>query len=350
MSSGGATAVDGDGGFFTLAATALCCYEYLITFDKEIQSVWRRHISVATMLFLFNRYAILALSLGSVIQVVPWGWQPRIDHSRVETCTVFVRFLDACLILVNIAYAVFAALRMFALCRKSKLFLALVMFLGLINPFAQIFLMYIETIGVNPTFQPIGLSWPSPLGRVNCYHFVTTSVLHQVLGKPPEYVLEYTIPALRLHAIVFEGVLIWLTWRKTAIRWSLQKSAIRTPFTTMLLRNGTLYFVIIAAASILNLVGIMILILNPNMMASSALIFLVIATLASLGPIVDTITSICMSRFILGLLAISSLDEISVSEGKPGQPEGGTLRFATIAESLSTDLVDVGRVDLNQDG
>lgn len=36
------------------------------------------------MLFLFNRYAILALSLGSVAQVVPWGWQPQIDHSRIE--------------------------------------------------------------------------------------------------------------------------------------------------------------------------------------------------------------------------------------------------------------------------
>lgn len=36
------------------------------------------------MLFLFNRYAILALSLGSVVQVVPWGWQPQIDHLRIE--------------------------------------------------------------------------------------------------------------------------------------------------------------------------------------------------------------------------------------------------------------------------
>ena len=56
-----------------------------------------------------------------------------------------------------------------------------------------------------------------------------------------------------------------------------------------------------------------------------------------------------MSRFILGLLAISSLDEISISEGQPGQPEGGTLRFATIAESLGADLFEAGHVDANQD-
>ena len=56
-----------------------------------------------------------------------------------------------------------------------------------------------------------------------------------------------------------------------------------------------------------------------------------------------------MSRFILGLLAISELDEISVSEGRPGQPEGGTLRFATIAESLGADLFEAGHVDANQD-
>lgn len=86
--------VPSEGGFFTLAATgmnamskqffktlmkrwvsALCCYEHIITSDDEVRCIWRRRISGATVLFVLNRYAILVVSLASIVQVLPWNTQ-----------------------------------------------------------------------------------------------------------------------------------------------------------------------------------------------------------------------------------------------------------------------------------
>lgn len=36
--------------------------------------VWRRRISAANVLFLVNRYVILAVSFTSIVQVLPWSF------------------------------------------------------------------------------------------------------------------------------------------------------------------------------------------------------------------------------------------------------------------------------------
>lgn len=52
--------------------TALCCYDYIITFDAEVRCIWRRKISGASVLFVLNRYATLVASLASIVQFLPW--------------------------------------------------------------------------------------------------------------------------------------------------------------------------------------------------------------------------------------------------------------------------------------
>lgn len=54
------------------ASLALCCYEHLITLADEVRCIWRRRVSGATILFLVNRYAILVLSLASIVNIVRW--------------------------------------------------------------------------------------------------------------------------------------------------------------------------------------------------------------------------------------------------------------------------------------
>lgn len=45
------------------------------------------------------------------------------------------------------------------------------------------------------------------------------------------------VPALRVHGLVFEVLLIGLTWKNTTA--TLRDTVVRTPFSTMFLRNGT---------------------------------------------------------------------------------------------------------------
>lgn len=342
--------LSGEGGFLTLAATVLCCYEHIITLGEEMRCVWRKGISGASVLFVLNRYAILAASLASIVQLLPWDVTSRgvkNDGPHNDAiCSVSVRVVDACLILVNIAYAIFAALRMFALYGLSKPVFTVVLFLGLLNPCAQIFLMAIEYASAfryEGHIGPIGTMLPA--GRINCYHSIRPSFV----AKAPNVNFDYVFPALRIHALVLEALLIGLTWKKTLSRWSLQKAAIRTPFTTMLLRDGTLYFFVIGAASTLSAVGMTMYlvsnVMNPRMVLG-------ILALSWASPIFDTLTSICMSRFILDLRALS-LDNGSLS-AHVHSSQWKTLRFATvvedIAESFVADLRDGGEGGDTEEG
>lgn len=338
----------GEGGFLALAATVLCCYEHLITFDEEVHCIWRRRISAATILFVVNRYAILALSAASIIGIIPWKSQPEAYFSQQRICSMVIILVDVGFVLVNLAYAVFAALRMFALYDMSKPIFALVLAVGLMNPCTQIFLIHMATIGATGGFQPAGNPAFLLMGRFNCYHLAKNRVLFHVLG--PQVPLEYIIPALRIHGLVFEILLIGLTWKKTKTRCSLQDTVMRTPFTTILLRNGTMYFLAIAAASTFNLVGMIVLIVSPPNPTLPNNGFNALLAIAEAGQIVDTIISLCMSRFILNLLAVS-LDEGS-SQLRSSQ--WNTLRFATVAESITgtfgRDLPDVASDDEPMDG
>lgn len=77
-----------------------------------------------------------------------------LTYLLICSCPALLRFLDTCLILMNLAYTselikndynqhltesiVFAALRMFALCGLSKQIFTLVLCVGLLGPLAQI--------------------------------------------------------------------------------------------------------------------------------------------------------------------------------------------------------------------
>lgn len=53
-------------------ATALCCFDHIITLDAEIKYIWRRRVSGASVLFILNRYSLLAASLASMVQFLPF--------------------------------------------------------------------------------------------------------------------------------------------------------------------------------------------------------------------------------------------------------------------------------------
>lgn len=60
------------------AAEALAFYEHAITIRAEVQQIWRREISSASILFIFTRYMIL---LDRILAIVGL-WQLHYIHVR----------------------------------------------------------------------------------------------------------------------------------------------------------------------------------------------------------------------------------------------------------------------------
>lgn len=58
---------------YSLAVTALLLYEYCLTLPREITCIWLREFSVASWLFLVNRYTALGRSIiTALVYVVNW--------------------------------------------------------------------------------------------------------------------------------------------------------------------------------------------------------------------------------------------------------------------------------------
>ncbi|KAL4248674.1 hypothetical protein ABKN59_006270 [Abortiporus biennis] len=52
----------------TAAAFALVLYEHIITVDQEVACIWRRKFNAASVLFIVNRYGVLAEAVINLLQ------------------------------------------------------------------------------------------------------------------------------------------------------------------------------------------------------------------------------------------------------------------------------------------
>jgi len=69
------------------AATALCCYDFCLTFGREVQFVWHAKQSMATLLFYCFRYPALLNTIFVVLGYLPWlNWQ------TTQSCVIIVIF------------------------------------------------------------------------------------------------------------------------------------------------------------------------------------------------------------------------------------------------------------------
>ena len=55
----------------TYSAALIFC-EQLVTLSDEIRFVWRRKLTMSSLVFLLNRYILLAYGIINVIGVIPW--------------------------------------------------------------------------------------------------------------------------------------------------------------------------------------------------------------------------------------------------------------------------------------
>ncbi|KAI0804569.1 hypothetical protein BC629DRAFT_1437859 [Irpex lacteus] len=269
--------------FIQVAMIAVCLYDCFLTLPREVAFVWQRKFSIASWLFLVNKYATLFCTTLRAVELVTWNpdephmadtvsgqtWATEAssglsgaDRVPVDVdCKTTERILDALTILIHVVFALFAAIRTSAIWGKDLRIFSVVLIFGLAFP-----TMYITALHLAQVAQ-----------------YLKPCLGIMVLGTSEQ--LTYIVLAAGT-TILFECVTIAFTWLKTipAVRGLRRvKPGSTVPVIYVIFYDGTLQFIVI-------------LLLN-----CACLLGLAWAPLDYLFGASDVLTSIIVSRFILDL-------------------------------------------------
>ncbi|KAI0820324.1 hypothetical protein BC628DRAFT_1413134 [Trametes gibbosa] len=309
--------------YWSSCAIALLFYDYLLTFRRELRFVWGRKFSAATALFVLNRYLIVLLYLVDLVTQFP---------IIPETCACpgVGRFITVLEVMPYIIWATFSALRGYALSRRNVI-------IGI-----TIFVLSLVPAGVNAyffsTFTFMNLDPPN-----NC------TALSDIT---PELSKTLTIVS-RACLMAADVLIIIVTWISTyRLGRASRDLHIGASFGVQLLRDGTIYFVVLVA---MNIVHMVLNTIQPNNFVQQASYVTILE---------NPLTSILISRFILNLRAIDdhsaygglrvgpthttsgggggggggdTLYDLSLTPG--GRPFAGGVRFASVSVGSVTDVL-----------
>ncbi|KAI0754175.1 hypothetical protein C8Q80DRAFT_1265851 [Daedaleopsis nitida] len=238
--------------YCVISVLALLVYDHLLTFAGELQFVWGRRFSGATVIFALNRYTTL---IGKVILPI------------CVLCTAPVVLVMIFTILAYFISALFSALRIYAIWDKNWMLFLLVLLLAVSVPVTNMY-HYIRSAPAAAPFPFYGCGENVELTDEQFYKL--SMVTHTC-------------------AIATDLLVVVLTWIKTfEIKRVAAGLQLKTSLTTLLLRDGTLYFGVLV---ILNAIDLAINTSN--------------ATINPMSTFIDAFTCILVSRFMLRLRSIA---------------------------------------------
>ncbi|EIW57154.1 uncharacterized protein TRAVEDRAFT_72346 [Trametes versicolor FP-101664 SS1] len=231
-----------EGNYTLLSSTCVFYYDYLLTFPTEVRVFWRRQWNLATIYYFLIRYGFLVnitLVAISSIRFTP-NSGPVLSAS---SCGAFL-YVAVALGLLNYAVvSAFVATRMYALWNCNVRVAICLFLLGLINPNAMTpTLIYQMRIVMSP--------WPV---------WGCESYIQDYDDDFIEFATQ-TLPIIVSSiGIAYELLCLLLTAHKTwSFYLSRRRSGSPTTLASLLLRDGSLYFVVMAALSLVNIVAAVI--------------------------------------------------------------------------------------------
>ncbi|KAI0331799.1 hypothetical protein GY45DRAFT_1433703 [Cubamyces sp. BRFM 1775] len=240
---------------------ALLTYDHLLTLSGEIQFVWGRKFSGATVVFMLNRYVTL---FGKIVLPISTFWWP---NQTDDSCRGPIILTEMFSVIVYFIVAIFSTLRVYAIWNKDWRPALAVLLVGLCVPVANMY-HYIPSVPGAFTWPLYGCGEATPLSDVQLAEFAI--VIHSC-------------------AIAADLLVLILTWVKT---YQIKKLAsileADASFSTLILRDGSLYF---GALLVLNVVDLII--LQSNVLFDPLPVF------------IDVLTCILISRFMLNLRQIA---------------------------------------------
>ncbi|KAI0794509.1 hypothetical protein C8Q74DRAFT_1365947 [Fomes fomentarius] len=274
-------------------------YDYLITFDREVDSFWHGATSGATVLFLSNRYLNVSLN---ILGMVEFG-QFSDTVGGQFFCTKFARALAILTILAYIPWAVFSGLRAYALCLHKL-------------PSALVFLLSLVPLGINAArigFNLTGTDDPV----FGCF-----------ASNPVPDALQ-----LKTCLIASDFLIIVMTWRRlprnTLSFDTLHKA--RLSVTCVLMRDGIVYFGVLMVLNVLHLA-----------FSLRSMFGFTDDSASNLTAFTEPATAVLVSRFLLDLQEANRADVVlhcSLGELSTYAESGvGSINFARVVGSIGSTI------------
>jgi len=270
------------------ATDALICYDYCLTFDREVKYFWKAKLTPMSLLFYVIRYS----AVTSTALIIVESTLPGITD---KSCGILVPFSLALGTVILLGAAVFSAVRVYAISRRSKLLFAITLCMGLASPAITI---YLATVSLYMKGGP-----PETM-LVTCFYQSTIS------GT------QYTswMMGARAAAMLSDGFVLLLTWKH-----SREANTAVLPrggsLSYVLLRDNVMYFGLLFA---INLVGLAV---------NEMQLIYVISTW------IDGFTAILITRFMLDMREAAAVEV----ESELGNMT--SIRFAETQRTNATGTV-----------
>ncbi|KAI0774496.1 hypothetical protein C8Q74DRAFT_1270480 [Fomes fomentarius] len=258
--------------YVSTAVFSLLAYEYVITFDREMKLFWRRTINGSSILFIVNRYLSLVYSaLG----------MPFPDPTTNKSCTAEYYIIESLGLLQYLPWALFSALRAYALCSRTcgQWSISILVLLSSLAPLILNF--------VNMGYWSITGASDGPC--------VVVDLLSVTIQN------HLTIVS-RVCLIASDLLVMCITWNATykTSRDSIKVLGQGNSLSSILFRNGTLYFSILVTLNILHLSFTLLSIVNTqdSVYANNQDSFVVRFS--------EPLTAILISRFLMDLQEVKN--------------------------------------------
>ncbi|KAH9919766.1 uncharacterized protein BXZ73DRAFT_104874 [Epithele typhae] len=295
-----------------VAVQTFFIYECILELPREVELFWKRPWTGATVLFIANKYLFLLHQVLSAIAL-------RTTFSA-----------DSVLL------SEFSALRAFAL-SQSRL-IALGIFILSLTPLG--FNAPNLAFGFVGTTDPLlGCAYSQPTLPSNlpfkCKHFVVTSV---VLKARADVGYGVGLITVRTSLIFADAFLVGLTWYR--LRRSIGHSRGRFSLSTVFLRDGSIYFIILCILNVLH----MTLSLTATFSDRAGDV-----GLSAVPLFTEPITAVLISRFLLNLQEANlraTLDRSGflTSTSAGSDSEGTSTAYASATDRDSTVFTSAPRI------
>ncbi|KAI0687273.1 hypothetical protein C8Q76DRAFT_686341 [Earliella scabrosa] len=185
------------------ASAALLSFDIALTFSMEVERIWKRNFTGATLIFLVLRYAS---ALGCLLWcVVEFAGQEKIGILIIHV---------VCTTLVHLSSALVTVFRVYGVSLRDRRALIIV----------------IPLASVSPAVYLASYSVPS-------------SVYNGLSTKTYRYMFDVAPVVCDTAANLF---LVGLTWHKTfSIKWDAYRGGVTVPLSTLLAKDGSIFFLLL---------------------------------------------------------------------------------------------------------
>ncbi|KAI0760593.1 hypothetical protein C8Q74DRAFT_1372429 [Fomes fomentarius] len=291
-----------------IASSVVLFADSIFTLTDEVQRIWGRRFTGATLIFLLTRWVAVAERIVLVTSVVLPTIQDK--YAALATYSLFEPAMCSCVpvlrlddTLTDISYLMFGAFMVLRVRGVWGRNWVPVIAIALLTPIRPIISLYTQI-----HYTPIAFG--EPLYGCGAVFDIDSATYTKC---------EDLGIASKATSLGMDTAVLLLTWYKTyAIKQHSRRLGVDTPYITLLLRDGTLYFSIILLVQILGIVSISV--------GSNFPVFIV-------WPYFDQVfTVIFLTRFMLNLRGVYLSDTTThastASTSRFGTPHSA-IRFSS---------------------